>query len=349
MSASMETRSIAGATTPPRSVAAVVSQADLRRAIASDELVLHYQPIVQLASGQPVGVEALVRWQHPSGGLLAPDDFVPAVAQTPVIAELTRWVLRNACAAGAQWPGWTVAVNVTARDLAGHALVDSVQQALAEVKFPAARLVLELTETALVQDLNQAAATLGELRELGAGVALDDFGTGYSSMLYLRDLPVTAVKIDREFVGGLLQSGEDRAIVASLLMLARTIGLAATAEGVETGQQARHLRSMGCQLAQGYWWSRPQPPERITDIYDNGLPVPGHEPRPSKRRTSGADPAIIQRVLRLLREGASLHTIAAALNAAGERTQHGSRWHAATVAHLIAQNVRPQPEVGDRP
>ena len=317
------------------SLAAVVSAKEIRAALDDGELVLHYQPIVDLDSGQPCGVEALLRWQQPDGVLLPPDSFLPAVAQTPVMASITRWVLGRACEAAAQWPKWSVSVNVTARDLAGDTLCSDVLTALETSDVPPEHLVLELTETALVQDMTRAAEVLGVLRRHGVGVALDDFGTGYSSMLYLRELPVSSVKIDRVFVAGLSRDGDDRAIVMSVLTLARTIGLTAVAEGVETEQHARQLHALGCPLGQGYVWCRPAAADEIDEIYHEGLTATGRAPARKKARPK-ADGVLVTRANELLARGASLHTIAAALNAAGERTDNGSRWHAASVARLIA-------------
>ena len=268
----------------------VDAESELGRAIDQGELALHYQPVIDLTDGRPTGVEALVRWQHPTGGLLAPDDFLHAVEQSVVITELTRWVIRAACAAAVQWPAWTIAVNVSARDLVGASLAECVDEALTETHVAADRLVLEVTETALVQDIKQAADTLESIRGRGVAVALDDFGTGYSSMLYLRELPVSGVKIDRELIEGLDDVGDDRAIVASLLTLAQRIGLTATAEGVETRLQARVLRGLGCPFAQGYWWSRPQPPEATDQIYREGLPAPISRPKPKQAEMGEPDP-----------------------------------------------------------
>jgi EAL domain-containing protein (putative c-di-GMP-specific phosphodiesterase class I) len=321
----------------PRPLVAVGSQTELRQAIEADELELHFQPVVDLATDKAIGVESLVRWQHPGGGLLAPDDFLPAVEQTPVITALTCWVLRAACAAASRWPDWTVAVNISARDLVGRALIECVNDALHRSGVSADRLVLEVTETDLVRDVAQAAETLGTLRKQGVGVALDDFGTGYSSLLYLRDLPVTSVKIDRAFIAGVDGDGDDRAIVTSLLTLARTIGLSATAEGVETAAQARVLRGLGCPVAQGFWWSRPVTAEAMDTLYRDGLPDPTHRPRPTRCQPGdSSDPYLVDLVTPLLAQGASLRTIAAALNAAGERTSAGARWHPASVARLIS-------------
>jgi EAL domain-containing protein (putative c-di-GMP-specific phosphodiesterase class I) len=317
----------------PFGPAAVLSGKEVLAALDAHEFVLHFQPIVALDSTQPQGVEALIRWEHPEAGLLAPDTFLPAVAQTPVMTAITRWVLAEACAAPARWPGWTVSVNVTARDLAGDALVADVLGALEAAALPPDRLVLELTETALVQDMARAATVLRELRSHGIGVALDDFGTGYSSMLYLRELPVTSVKIDRVFVAGLVGEADDRAIVTSLLTLARTVGLTAVAEGVENEKQAGQLHALGCPLGQGYLWSRPVPADALDGIYRDGLPISGRKAR--RRMREPVDSAVLSRAKDLLDRGASLNTIAAALNAAGERTERGARWSTASVARLF--------------
>jgi EAL domain-containing protein (putative c-di-GMP-specific phosphodiesterase class I) len=311
-------------------------RSELHRALTEHELVLHYQPVVSLSAPEVSGVEALVRWQHPVGGLLMPDDFLPAVAQTPTMERITRWVLHTACTEAARWPTWTVSVNVTARDLAQENFAIDVIDALELTGLACDRLVLELTETALVQDLPRAAAALGYLRDCGIGVALDDFGTGYSSMLYLRDLPVTSVKIDRAFISGLGAAGDDRAIVSSLLTLTRRVGLTAIAEGVETEAQARILRSMGCPFGQGYLWSRPLSGDTTEVVYRDGLPTRTGAPLTEQPPEQALDPEVAKRAHQLLSQGASLHTIAAALNAAGERNNRGHRWQAATVARLIS-------------
>jgi EAL domain-containing protein (putative c-di-GMP-specific phosphodiesterase class I) len=316
---------------------------DLDRALAREELVLHYQPVVALAEAEAHGVEALIRWQHPVRGLLMPDDFIPAVASTPTMAAITRWALRTACAEAARWPNWTFSVNITARDLARDSFATDVMGALDAAGVDCHRLVLELTETALVQDLPRAAEALGQLRSCGVGVALDDFGTGYSSMLYLRDLPISSVKIDRVFVNGLSHAGDDHAIVSSLLTLARRVGLTAIAEGVETEAQAELLLSMGCPLGQGYLWSRPLSAGDADAIYRNGLQTTAGTPSRQRSRKQPVDEHIAERAHELLSQGASLHTIAAALNAAGERSNRGQRWHPATVAGLISKTTPSRP------
>jgi EAL domain-containing protein (putative c-di-GMP-specific phosphodiesterase class I) len=324
-------------------VSAVVSRKEIARALEAEQFVLHFQPVVELSTGQPTGTEALIRWDHPEAGLLAPDSFLPAVAQTQVMPALTRWVMHAACTAAARWPDWTVSVNVTARDLASGTLIEHVLGALDATGVPADRLVLELTETALVHDLTRAADALGELRARGVGVALDDFGTGYSSMLYLRELPVSSVKIDRVFMPGLQAGSDDLAIVTSLLTLARTVGLTAVAEGVETEAQVELLDSLGCRFGQGFLWSRPVPSDDADALYRDGLPNAARAPGPGRRQRPRhpAEARVAQRARDLMSRGASLNTIAAALNAAGERTDRGSRWHAVSVARLINSSLPP--------
>ena len=322
---------------------ALVSRQDITEAVAGGQFVLHFQPIIDLVNGRVAGAEALIRWQHPVGGLLPPDDFMPAVAQTPDVAAITRWVLDNACRAAVRWPGWTVGVNITARDLSREEFVTDVLRALDTAAVAPDRLVLELTETALVQDLPRAAASLGQLRERGIGVALDDFGTGYSSILYLRELPITSIKIDRMFIAGVTRHSDDRAIVTSLLTLARNVGLDAIAEGVEDEAQADLLHSLGCPMAQGYLWASPQAQDGADVIYRDGLvTAPRRRRRGRATRSQQFDERLVRRVFEMVGEGASLHTIAAALNAAGERTSRGSRWHPATVAHIIDGSEMPR-------
>jgi EAL domain-containing protein (putative c-di-GMP-specific phosphodiesterase class I) len=295
------------------------------------ELVLHYQPIVELTTGRRRGVETLVRWRHPMGGFLRPDDFLPALEQTALTGGLTRWVLSTACAASRAWPDCTLSVNVTARDVAGPTFADDVSDALDAAGMSPHRLILELTETALTQDREAAADTLRRLRELGVGVALEDFGTGRSSALYVRDLPITGIKIGPEFVRGMSTPGDDRAIVASVVKMAETIGLTVVAEGVESLRQAHVLLSLGCSLAQGQLWSPPVAPGDLQARYRAGSPVtppvalPTMPPLEPQERCA----------LALVARGASLRTIAAALNCAGHRTPGGGLWQPVSVARLI--------------
>ena len=317
---------------------AVVPQQQLREALAADQLELHYQPIFDLRSGRPRGAEALVRWRV-QGRLLMPDDFLPAVAHTPAMRELTRWVIDTACAQAKKWPDLSVSVNVTAVDVARLDLVDTVSDALGRHDLPAGHLVLELTEHAAVQGMDTAGDVLRRLRELGVGVALDDFGTGYSSLLYLRDLPITEVKIDRTFVAGVDRRDDDAAIVESVVRLARNVGLHVVAEGVETKSQASFLRQVGCGFAQGYLYAVPAPPTEVNldppaaSLLGRGDAVAARAR--ASRVSTPLPPPVRLRIAALSADGASLHTIAAALNHDGVLTPAGARWSAASVARAL--------------
>jgi diguanylate cyclase (GGDEF)-like protein/PAS domain S-box-containing protein len=241
----------------------------LRAAIRDDELRVHYQPRQHLPTGTMSGVEALVRWQHPTRGLLQPADFIDAAEESGIIRDLGAWVLGAAVEQAVRWdaaggsPALQMAVNLSARQLADPGLVPLVAGTLARAGLKASRLVLEITETALMSDPATALATLQQLRGLGVLLAVDDFGTGYSSFTYLKQFPVDELKIDRSFVTGMTSDPGDRAIVASCVHLAHAMGLVAVAEGVETAAQRDALRELGCDQAQGYWFSRPVPPADI--------------------------------------------------------------------------------------
>ena len=313
---------------------AVYPHEEFRRALASDELVVHYQPIVALDTGVVRGAEALLRWNHPDGGLLPPDDFLPAIAHTPVMPQVTRWVLGRACAAAARWDHGSVSVNVSAVDVARAGLVTEVVRALEASGLTADRLTIELTEHAVVQDVGAAAKVLGRLRDLGVGVSLDDFGTGYSSLFYLRELPISEVKIDRVFTAALETSDEDAAIVESIIRLARTVGISAVAEGVERDGQASVLRSLGCPRAQGYLWGMPDVGDAL-DVAPRPIVVATRRRSRSPRADNPGTPDSLDMIRELLAEGASLHTIAAALNRTGVLTSRGTRWSAAAVARVV--------------
>ncbi|SHF59320.1 putative bifunctional diguanylate cyclase/phosphodiesterase [Geodermatophilus nigrescens] len=238
-------------------------QHDVRRALEDGDLRLHYQPQVDLASGRTVGVEALLRWQHPVRGLIGPGDFLPALEQSGVMGALTGWVLRRALADCAAWTAagedWTVSVNVSVRNLETPGFAATVARLAAEAGVAPSRLHLEVTETALPADLAAAAACLAELTAAGFGAALDDFGVGFASLSHLRSLTLTEVKADRAFVTGVDVSAEDAAVVRALVELAHGLGLSVCAEGVETPEVAAWLRAVGCDRAQGWLFSRPRP------------------------------------------------------------------------------------------
>jgi EAL domain-containing protein (putative c-di-GMP-specific phosphodiesterase class I) len=330
-----------GTSPEPAGALRALTQSDVRAALRDGQLRVHYQVVVNLATGRPRGMEALLRWEHPEGGLLLPDDFLPAVAHTPVIHEVTRWVVRTALHDVRAWEGCSVSVNVTARDVTRNQLVRDIDDALNATGTDPQRLVLELPEQAVVEDLDNATKVLGALRERGVGVSLDDFGTGYSSLLYLRDLPLTELKIDRVFMSRVPESEEDVAIVRSVARLGRFLGLAVVAEGVETHEQMQAARNARCTAAQGFLWGGPQEAPNVDPT--RVFPVLRLDDLGSPRPPSAAHLAA-QRIRELLDEGASLHTIAAALNAAGLRTARQTRWTAPTVA-LVVQDL-PDPHGG---
>ncbi|MBD0318105.1 MAG: EAL domain-containing protein [Thermoleophilia bacterium] len=241
--------------------------AELRRAIDERELTLYYQPKERLETGDVVGVEALVRWNHPERGLLPPSEFVPLAQHTNLIRPLTLFVLETALEQCRAWKdeglSLRVAVNLSARSLLDADLAEDVERLLARWNLDPDVLELEITETMIMADPARAAAILGELNALGVRIAIDDFGTGYSSLAYLSGLPVDEIKIDRSFVAAMGGNTSDAAIVRSTIDLGRNLGLGVVAEGVETEDVWLALRDLGCDAAQGYFLSRPVPPPAL--------------------------------------------------------------------------------------
>jgi diguanylate cyclase (GGDEF)-like protein/PAS domain S-box-containing protein len=247
-----------------RAVAILKLETDLRHALERNELGLVYQPIVALQTGGTVGFEALVRWSHPERGLLFPDEFIPLAEETGLIVPLGQWVLREACGAARSWqeaarggPPCFVSVNLSVREFSRADLVERVRKVLGEFGIPPSSLRLEITESLIMDDPEAAVARCRGLRELGVGIDIDDFGTGYSSLSYLRRFPVDALKIDRSFVSRMDEHTEDLEIVRAIVSLATTLHIGTVAEGVETPEQAEKLRSLGCELGQGYLFARP--------------------------------------------------------------------------------------------
>jgi diguanylate cyclase (GGDEF)-like protein/PAS domain S-box-containing protein len=250
----------------PRAGERLTLEHELRAALVRGEFTLHYQPEVELGSGEIVALEALLRWQHPARGLLAAFEFIPVTEEIGLLASLDDWVLQMACREAALWLDLTarplrLAVNVSARRLQRPGLVRSISAALEASGLPPQQLELELTETAIMADEQLAARLLGELHDMGVTVALDDFGTGYSSLSRLHRLPIDRVKIDRSFVARLTDDDGAAAIVSGVVGLSESLGLGAVAEGVETAEQLAFLRELGCDAAQGYLLGRPQPGE----------------------------------------------------------------------------------------
>jgi diguanylate cyclase (GGDEF)-like protein/PAS domain S-box-containing protein len=237
-------------------------EAELRHAIGAGELLLHFQPKLAVASGRVIGAEALVRWKHPRRGMVSPGDFIPLAEERGLIVPLGRWVLREACRQMAAWRregrvALPVSVNVSARQFASDSLLADITSALAEHGIEPTMLEIELTESALMADADRAARVLGELHAMGVKIAIDDFGTGYSSLSYLKRFPAQTVKIDRSFIRGLPQDGDDAAITQAVIAMAHSLKLCVVAEGVETAEQLATLQRMGCDEAQGFLLGRP--------------------------------------------------------------------------------------------
>jgi diguanylate cyclase (GGDEF)-like protein/PAS domain S-box-containing protein len=254
---------------------------DLHRALNGQEFRVVYQPEVDLRTGHITGVEALVRWHHPERGLVPPGEFIPLAEQTGLIAGIGEYVLDASLAQAAEWRSvrhdggpLVVWVNLSARQLGDPGLVDLVDGMLRRHGVEPSQLGLEITESALLEDAEGAVTALSSLRGIGVRLAVDDFGTGYSSLSYLKRLPVDAVKIDRTFVDGLAVDGDDSAIVAAVAGMARALRLVTIAEGVESLEQLHALRRLGCDLAQGFFFTTPQPPAHITRLLESDRLTP---------------------------------------------------------------------------
>jgi diguanylate cyclase (GGDEF)-like protein len=312
---------------------------ELRHAADNDEFVLRYQPIVDLDSGRTVGCEALLRWMHPEAGELGAGEFIEIAEASGIVHELTQRLLTDACLAAERLsrngrPAY-VSVNLSPRQLADPRLLEWVDHAIARAGIDAHQLMVEITETTMLVDVEAAVVVLTALRSRGVRVALDDFGTGFSSLLRLRELPVDCLKVDRAFVSGLTRSRDDLAIVASVVNMTATLELQCIAEGVESEEQAQELRRLGCASAQGYLWS---PAVALDDV-----PLePGVKKRAPRPPQPAVEPATEAWIMRLHASGASLHSIAAVLNASGARTVRGTRWHARTIAQVISRAAYPQ-------
>jgi diguanylate cyclase (GGDEF)-like protein/PAS domain S-box-containing protein len=253
-------------------------EAELRHVADRDQLVLHYQPIIELVSGRITRVEALVRWDHPVKGLLPPSAFIPLAEEQGLIGPIGNWVLLQACLQAQRWhdqfpdaPPLSVHVNLSGRQLEEQRVVGEVAQALETSRLSPRQLTLEITESVLVSDVEAMSTRLRELKGLGVLLAIDDFGTGYSSLSYLRRFPIDMLKIDKSFVDGIGKGREDTALAHAIVKLSHTLQLHTVAEGIEQAEQAAHLASLGCQDGQGYLFARPLSPEATTELLARSL------------------------------------------------------------------------------
>jgi EAL domain-containing protein (putative c-di-GMP-specific phosphodiesterase class I) len=260
-----------------RAISRLRVENDLRRALERDELTLEYQPIVGLDAHAVVGVEALVRWEHPERGRVPPLDFIPIAEENGLIEPIGRWVLERACRQAAEWYASrpdsmpiSVAVNLSAAQFDSPALVESIAAALRGARLDPSLLALELTESIVMGQSEELFQTLADLKSLGTRLILDDFGTGYSSLSYLTRLPLDVLKVDRSFIDGLGTETRDTGITEAIVGMSNALSLRVIGEGVETDLQLAELQRLGCDAVQGFLFSRPVPAERITAILDEG-------------------------------------------------------------------------------
>jgi diguanylate cyclase (GGDEF)-like protein len=317
---------------------------EIREGIAAGEFALYYQPVIDLRLRKVVGVEALLRWCHPDGTRM-PDTFIPIAEESGLIVPLGGWVVEEACRQARSWSAagldLEMAVNLSGRQVSHPDTIATIADALTAAGLEPRRLLVEVTESAVVEDADAALQALTELSALGVRIAIDDFGTGYSSLLYLKRYPIQVLKVDRSFVSGMGVSDDDDAIVASVVSLAKAVGAVCIAEGVETEAQHGALLALGCRYAQGYLFGRPVAADRLPDLVadcDRRLQLPvalGSGSRKRRLRLK-VNPEVVSRIEQLHGAGASLHTIAAALNKEHVPTDHGGRWVSATVARVIA-------------
>lgn len=249
---------------------------ELHGALNKGEMLVHYQPLIDLNTGQITAVEALVRWQHPQRGLVSPGLFIPIAEANGLIVPIGEWVLRTACAQTRRWqldglPAIRISVNLSARQFEQPNLVEVIREVLTETGLQPSDLELEVTESFLMGDIRRSVKTLEELRELGVILALDDFGTGYSSLNYLKRFPVHILKIDRSFIQDVTSNPDSAAVADAIIALAKTLHLEITAEGIETKDQRDYLQMRGCDEGQGYYFSKPVPAENIAGLINNNF------------------------------------------------------------------------------
>jgi EAL domain-containing protein (putative c-di-GMP-specific phosphodiesterase class I) len=246
-------------------------EGELKRAVERKEWLIHYQPIISLVSGKPVGAEALIRWQHPLRGVLSPREFIQVAEDTGLILPIGDYVLRTACTQAKAWreggrPNFWVSVNISARQFQEKDLVEKVMRVLSETGLPSSGLRLEITESLAIRDTNYTIRLIKELNELGVFTSLDDFGTGYSSLSYLKQFQLKVLKIDRSFINDIQVNQKNEALITAIIAMARSFNLEVVAEGVEKDSQLTFLRSQLCDNVQGFLLSPPMPAEEVTRL-----------------------------------------------------------------------------------
>jgi EAL domain-containing protein (putative c-di-GMP-specific phosphodiesterase class I) len=246
-------------------------ESELRRAVERNELELYFQPKVWLADGALVGSEALLRWNHPQRGMVLPDQFIDIAEDSGLIMEIGEWVLREACLTAAEWnapdmPLHKVAINLSARQFHSGDLVKTVIRILQETSCWPEWIELEITESMLLDEHGEVLEILNQLQEMGVAIAIDDFGTGYSSLSYLARYPINTLKIDRLFVSSIAEDTHRAELVGAIISIAHSLGHIVVAEGVDTPEQAMYLRERGCQIAQGYLYSKPMPRAAFSEL-----------------------------------------------------------------------------------
>jgi EAL domain-containing protein (putative c-di-GMP-specific phosphodiesterase class I) len=258
-----------------RAVDALSIEQELQAALERDELRLFYQPLVSLDTGDMVGAEALIRWEHPERGLLSPDKFLPVAEESGLIVQVGAWAVGEACRRLRDWDRrnggpseFGLAVNLSARELTHPDVVPTVLDAVRRSALDPSRLTIEVTESTAMADRDTGFRALRELSDAGVRIAIDDFGTGYASLDHLREMPADILKIDRSFVAGMTANSPDSALVAAAIAMGRALEMEVIAEGIETSEQVADLRELGCPLGQGYLFARPLPPEELDGLLE---------------------------------------------------------------------------------
>ena len=255
----------------------LILEKEMRTSIRENAFEIHYQPKVEINSGKIIGMEALLRWNHPELGAISPQEFIPIAEETGLIIPLGNWVMHQACTQNAAWikAGYQplrVAVNLSIRQFGQKDIAEQIQGILLETGLASEHLELEITESMVMNDINSAIITLKRLRKRGVHISVDDFGTGYSSLSYLKQLPIQCLKIDKSFVDDLCHNSDAAAIVSAIISMASSLDLTVVAEGVETKEQMEFLRKDGCDQMQGYYYSRPLPTHKFTTLLDRKAP-----------------------------------------------------------------------------